>query len=216
MKPSPKSPEATASATRTPFRIFVSSTYLDNKERRRLVQEAITMAGMVWHGMEVFTASTRPTVDECLRFVREADLLVGIIAWRYGWEPDGNKSISEMEYDAARERLMFLIDPELPVNPVKDFDPGPERWKKQEKLEAFKERIRRDQMPALFTETTLQAKVLAALNVWRRRREPKPPQEAPESAGAPAPELRKISKRRFANTAKRPIPCMPACPWPGS
>jgi len=154
---------APASGKRRPYKVFVSSTFLDNQERRKLVQDAITMADMVWHGMEIFTASTKPVGEECLCFAREADLLVGIIAWRYGWEPDGNKSITEMEYDAAKQRLMFIIDPTLPVNPEKDFDPGPERWKKQEKLEAFKERIRKDQMPALFTETTLQAKVLAAL-----------------------------------------------------
>ena len=143
------------------YKVFVSSTFLDNQERRKLVQDAITMAGMVWHGMEIFTASTRPTVEECLRYAREADLLVGIIAWRYGWEPDGNKSITEMEYDAAKERLMFLVDPKLPVNPEEDFDPGEERWDKQKKLAAFKKRIASDQMPAHFTETTLQAKVLA-------------------------------------------------------
>ena len=97
--------------SRHPYKIFVSSTFRDNHERRKLVQDAITMARMVWHGMEIFTASTQPTVEECLRYAREADLLVGIIAWRYGWEPDGQKSITEMEYDAARERLMFLIDP---------------------------------------------------------------------------------------------------------
>jgi formylglycine-generating enzyme required for sulfatase activity len=165
------------------YKVFVSSTFLDNQERRKLVQDAITMAGMVWHGMEIFTASTRPTVEECLRYAKEADLLVGIIARRYGWEPDGNQSITEMEYDAAQDRLMFLIDPELPVNTEKDFDPGPERWKKQEKLEAFKARIRSDQTPAVFTETTLQAKVLATLNDWRSRREPKPPQEPEETTG---------------------------------
>jgi hypothetical protein len=58
-------------------KVFVSSTYLDNQERRKLVQEAITMAGMLWHGMEIFTASARPTVEECLRYVQEADLLKG-------------------------------------------------------------------------------------------------------------------------------------------
>ena len=72
------------------YKVFVSSTFLDNQERRKLVQDAITSAGMVWHGMEIFTASTRPTVEECLRYAKEADLLVGIIASRYGWEPDGN------------------------------------------------------------------------------------------------------------------------------
>ncbi len=93
------------------YKVFVSSTYLDNQERRKIVRDAITMAGMVWHGMEIFTASTRPTVEECIRFAGEADVLVGIIAWRYGWEPDGDeKSITEMEYDAAEERLMFKIE----------------------------------------------------------------------------------------------------------
>ncbi len=156
-----------AAETRRPYKVFVSSTFLDNRERRKFVQEAITVAGMVWHGMEIFTASTRPTVEECLRYVKEADLLVGIIARRYGWEPDGTKSITEMEYDAAKERLMFLIDPKLPVNEEEDYDPGEERWDKQKKLAAFKKRIAGYQMPGLFTETTLQAKVLAALNQWR-------------------------------------------------
>jgi hypothetical protein len=175
-------PTSADSKPRPAYKVFVSSTYRDNEERRKLVQEAITTAGMLWHGMELFTASTKPTVEECLRHAREADVLVGIIAWRYGWEPDGSEiSITEMEYDAARERLMFLIDPSLPVKPEIDFDPLPERWKKQDKLEAFKQRIQKDQMPALFNETTLQAKVLSALNDWREARE-KLESEEPEAS----------------------------------
>ncbi len=163
--------ESTPNESRKPYKVFVSSTYLDNQERRKAVQDAITMAGMVWHGMEIFAASTRPTVEECLRHAREADVLVGIIAWRYGWEPDGKKSITEMEYDAAKERLMFQIDPSIKVDPEKDFDPRPNRWRKQEKLDAFKKRSSQDQMPAFFNETTLQAKVLHSLNEWRKQRE---------------------------------------------
>jgi hypothetical protein len=45
---------------RRPYKVFVSSTYFDNQERRKPVQDAIIMAGIVWHGMEIFTASTRP------------------------------------------------------------------------------------------------------------------------------------------------------------
>jgi len=33
------------------YKVFVSSMFLDNQERRKLVQDAITMAGMVWHGI---------------------------------------------------------------------------------------------------------------------------------------------------------------------
>ncbi len=173
------------------YKVFVSSTYLDNIERRRTVQDAITMADMVWHGMELFEASTKPTKDECLRYAKEADLLVGIIAWRYGWEPTGDKSITEMEYDAAEERLMFILDPTLPLNPAKDYDEGPEKWEKQKKLEAFKYKIPNDQLPATFTETNLSAKVLASLNKWRTDREGiKPSPQAEDDASRSDPKLR--------------------------
>jgi hypothetical protein len=59
----PAKAKPSATNARHPYKVFVSSTYLDNKERRRVVQEAITMAGMVWHGMEIFTASSHPTVE---------------------------------------------------------------------------------------------------------------------------------------------------------
>ncbi len=167
----PAAKQPTSPDARHPYKVFVSSTYLDNKERRKTVQDAITMAGMVWHGMEIFTASSRPTVEECLRLAADADVLVGIIAWRYGWEPDGETSITEMEYDAACERLMFQFDPSLPVNPEIDFDPGLERWDKQKKLDSFKQRFSKDQMQAYFNETTLGQKVLKASLDWKKERE---------------------------------------------
>ena len=40
------------SENRFPYKVFVSGTYLDNEEKRRLVKEAtITRAGIVWHGI---------------------------------------------------------------------------------------------------------------------------------------------------------------------
>ena len=118
------------------YSVFVSSTYLDNKERRKIVEDAITRAGMVTVGMERFTASTNPTVDECESKVREADVLVGIVAWRYGWIPDGSAvSITELEYNASKARLMFLPHESVRVSPDADFDEGPDKWKKQELLE---------------------------------------------------------------------------------
>ena len=106
-------------------------------------------------------------MDACLKGVHEADLFVGIIAHRYGWEPDGKKSITEMEYDEAKNNdigcLMFQIDSALPIHQDRDYDPGPDRWKKQEKLAAFEKKFSKDQMPTPFKETTLQAKVLEPL-----------------------------------------------------
>jgi hypothetical protein len=155
------------------YRVFVSSTYLDNKERRKIVEDAIIRAGMTPVGMERFAASTNPARDECVRLAEECDLLVGIIAYRYGWEPEGEtRSITEIEYDAASERLMFLVDSSaVPMNPDADCDPLPSRWDCQKKLDLFKERIDGDQMPARFDNDNLGTSVLHALIKWKARRE---------------------------------------------
>jgi hypothetical protein len=41
------------------YSVFVSSTYLDNVERRKVVKEAIERAGMQPIGMERFGAATK-------------------------------------------------------------------------------------------------------------------------------------------------------------
>ncbi len=177
-------------------RVFVSSTWIDNRERRQWVEDAILDADMVPVGMERFSASTRPTVEECLRLVREADLLVGIVAHRYGWIPPGEeRSITELEYDAASERLMFLIDPDLPVQRERDFDEGNDRWDKQAKLDAFKKRVSVDQMPALFQEESLGRKVLRALEDWRDRRSPTRPEGPDPPPPDPDAEIRRYCER---------------------
>jgi len=157
------------------YNVFVSSTFIDNQERRKTVEDAILVAGMLPVGMERFTADTRPTVEYCTTKAAECNLLVGIVAWRYGWIPKGQKiSITEMEYDAARDagkdRLMFVLDPSLPFS-QKDFDQDEDKWDKQKKLEAFKKKFSKDAMTAHFNETTLGTRVLAALNDWRLQKE---------------------------------------------
>ncbi len=91
------------------YKVFISSTYLDNKKRRKIVEDAIIRAKMHPVGMEYFAASVNLSKEECLKKVGECDVLVGVIAHRYGWIPPGEQvSITELEYDAAAERLMFL------------------------------------------------------------------------------------------------------------
>lgn len=97
------------------YKVFISSTYLDNAERRKIIEDAVIRADMQPLGMERFTASADPTVEECERCARDCDIYVGIIAHRFGWIPDGREvSITELEYDAAKEaqrpRLMFEMD----------------------------------------------------------------------------------------------------------
>ena len=92
-------------------KVLISSTYLDNVERRRVVEDAVLRADMQPVEMERFAASQHPTVDECRRMARECELFVGIIAHRYGWIPDGYElSITELEYDAAKDRLAAALE----------------------------------------------------------------------------------------------------------
>ncbi len=56
---------------RTQYKVFISSTYLDNVERRKVVEDAVLRADMLPVGMERFAASARPTLDECERLARE-------------------------------------------------------------------------------------------------------------------------------------------------
>jgi hypothetical protein len=108
----------------TAHRVFISSTYLDNATRRKLVEDAVINTGMIPIGIGAFHGQFRPTVEECVRLSREADVLVGIVSRRYGRVPDGHeRSISELEYEAARERLMFVLDDNAAVDP--EVDEGP-------------------------------------------------------------------------------------------
>lgn len=155
-----------------PVTVFISSTWIDNEARRRLVEDAVLRAGMTPVGMEHLTASHRPTVEVCQKLARECTIYVGIIAHRYGSIPDGHEhSHTELEYDAAeqarRPRLMFVIDRDLPVKPDQDFDQGSDRYRKQEALEAFRERFARAQLPTTFKDDTLGMKVLHALLSWK-------------------------------------------------
>jgi formylglycine-generating enzyme required for sulfatase activity len=182
---------------REPYKVFISSTFIDNKERRKTVEDAVIAAGMQPVGMERFTAGKNPVVKDCQRLAAECDLYVGIIAHRYGWIPKGRAvSITETEYKAAKkaeiERRFFVIDPSLPFT-EEAFDQGADKWKKQEKLAAFKKRIDNDQMPAYFTEESLGHKVLKTLLEWKEDKEKKKvkrvTKKAPAKAKAPAADI---------------------------
>ena len=157
---------------------------------------------MIAVGMETFEACDRPTVAECKRRAADCDVFVGIVAHRYGWEPEGQepgheKSITWLEYEAAqaagRPCLMFQIDPDLPFTKA-DMDAPPGIGAKQDKLDQFKALFASRQMSALFREDTLQALVLDALTKWRDRahagRDQKPAGAPPRNtAGVPDADL---------------------------
>ncbi|MFL6256652.1 MAG: DUF4062 domain-containing protein [Pyrinomonadaceae bacterium] len=84
---------------------MISSTALDLPEHRALVHQACLDAGVFPIGMEQLPARDASGIAASLEMVDQADLYIGIYAFRYGWVPDGRDvSITEMEFDRAVKR----------------------------------------------------------------------------------------------------------------
>jgi hypothetical protein len=120
------------------MKIYISSTYRDLAAHRKAVADTLRRMGHQIVGMEDYVAEGGRPLARCLADVDDCDVLVGIIAWRYGFVPeegsedpglgnatDGRTSITEYEYGAALARgkptLMFLLDPDAEW-PANQFD----------------------------------------------------------------------------------------------
>src|SRR3990172_2535811 len=126
------------------MKIFVSSTWDDLAEYRACVLRGIDRLRhqgdvVEWLGTEAFSAADQTPLDECLAFVNQADVYVGIFGVRYGSKPQGSDiSFTEAEFRRAAERkipcLLFLIDEEnARVRPA-DFERAPESLARLQEL----------------------------------------------------------------------------------
>ena len=108
-------------------RVFISSTNEDLKPHyRAAARDAALDAGFYPTMQEYFVASgEHPPLAACLKKLADADVVVVIVAHRYGWKPPDQpgglqKSITWLECECARgqgkEVLAFLVDdPEWPA-----------------------------------------------------------------------------------------------------
>jgi len=100
--------------------VFISSTILDLEEYRQAVVMAANAADLGADLQENWTAEDHPPLDACLERVREAQVLVVIVAYRYGWVPEDpsrnpeGKSITWLECEEAEAKgkqiLAFVVD----------------------------------------------------------------------------------------------------------
>lgn len=149
--------------------VMISSTARDLPEHRDQIKEACLRQGMFPLMMEHLPASDASAIEESLRMVDEADIYLGVFAFRYGYIPRGHDiSITEMEYNRAVERsiprLLFLMHEKHPLT-MADV----ERGEGATKLEALKERVRTERVVNSFTSPVeLQAQVINSLSYYRQ------------------------------------------------
>jgi formylglycine-generating enzyme required for sulfatase activity len=99
---------------------FISSTVEDLIDHRRAVRDATIGAGFRPSMMEYFVSNgKRPPLQHCTGVVAEANVLVAIVAHRYGWVPPGqaagaHRSITWLECLEAekcgKDVIAFIID----------------------------------------------------------------------------------------------------------
>ncbi|MDX1982408.1 MAG: SUMF1/EgtB/PvdO family nonheme iron enzyme [Bryobacteraceae bacterium] len=95
--------------------VFISSTRLDLEPYRAAARDAAERAGFAVTGMETFAPSGEYPLEVCLERVKAADVLVVLVAHRYGSCPPGNtKSYTWLECEHARHVIPFLVKDDAP------------------------------------------------------------------------------------------------------
>lgn len=124
--------------------VFLSSTYIDFKEHRKLLIDQISRRKMVFIGMEHFGADpvNQPPANKIIEEVKEADIYVGVFGVRYGSiDPATGISMTELEFRQAKSSnkilLLYLIKDTATVR-VSDIENDPVG---KEKLRQLKEEI---------------------------------------------------------------------------
>ena len=162
-------PSSPGAGTTDVKKVMISSTALDLPEHRNQVRDACLRQGMFPLMMEYLPASDAEAIAESLRMVNEADLYLGIFAYRYGYVPKGyDISITEMEYNRAVERgiprLLFLMHEDHLLRPA-DVETGAGAVK----LEALKARLKTERVMNSFTSPAeLRAQVIDSLSHYRQ------------------------------------------------
>lgn len=94
--------------------IFLSSTWLDLEEHRKIILFTFARLRKWIEAMEYFGALPESPLEECLKAVRRSDIYVGLIGMRYGSKDKQGMSITQREYEEAyaanKKILVYLID----------------------------------------------------------------------------------------------------------
>ncbi|MEK9141598.1 MAG: DUF4062 domain-containing protein [Nitrospirota bacterium] len=152
--------------------IYLSSTYEDLKEYRRVVFEALRKAGHQVIAMEDYVAADQRPVDKCLKDVESAEIYAGLFAFRYGYIPPAQHnnphglSITELEYRCAetlkKPCLTFIVNDTTAWPRV--FDDAYTGGDKGERIKALRQHLLTEKLGSQFsTPHELSTLVLAAL-----------------------------------------------------
>jgi hypothetical protein len=109
------------------MKVFLSSTAQDLVAHRKVADDTILRLSQEAVAMERFGPLPGEPVEECERKARESDIVVCIVAHRYGFVPEkGKGSITQREVKAAKgagkDVLVFIVADDHPWSQKKEQD----------------------------------------------------------------------------------------------
>ena len=137
------------------YQIFISSTYTDLIDERRLIIEALLKMDFIPAGMEMFVASDTEQFKVITKVIDLCDYYLLIIGKCYGTINEETQiSYTEMEYNYALSKgipiLVFALDENSSVSEdKKDTDSF-----KQSKLKAFREKAMKTRLATIWKNQT--------------------------------------------------------------
>jgi len=155
----------TKPATGAP-KVFISSTVADLKEYRDKAKAAAIRAGFLPVMNEDWSAKDNKPLAECMARVDGTHLTVALVAYRYGWVPEGqagDKSITRLECERTvegptpKQLLVFLAD---------EAAPWPDEKKEAYRLTEAALQGKFDQIPALAQEVQRNTAALQDFKTW--------------------------------------------------
>ncbi len=91
-------------------KIFISSTIWDLPNERVAAYKAVNNVGAFPVMSEkTMEAQNMDSLTACLSKVLESDIYVLILGGRYGWQPEGKESMTELEYLTARRKNIPIL-----------------------------------------------------------------------------------------------------------
>lgn len=123
------------------YQFFISSTYTDLIDERRMVMETVINLGHMPIGMELFNASDDSQWEYIKRKIDETDYYILILGDRYGSLDSDGVGFTEKEYRYALSKevpiITFLMSDDL----IKNLQDEKRESKHRDKLLIFKELV---------------------------------------------------------------------------
>lgn len=120
-------------------KIFISSTVFDLTNERTAAYNAVNkVGGFPVMSERTMEAQSTDSLTACLSKVMESDIYVLILGGRYGWQPEGKESITELEYQTARSQNI----PVLVINTTYQKDLLQKEFEKRVETQYFRKTVR--------------------------------------------------------------------------